>query len=44
MEGETTVTLSLGWAGCVRRTGEDEAGRFEEQRTHGRECAGVADG
>ena len=31
MEAETIVTLSLGWAGCVRRTEEDKAGRVEEQ-------------
>lgn len=32
VEGETIVTLSLGWAGCVRRAEEDKAGRVEEQR------------
>ena len=30
VEGETIVTLSLWWAGCVRRTEEDKAGRAEE--------------
>ena len=44
VEGEIIVTLSLEWAGCVRRTGEDEADRAEGQTTHGRDRAGAADG
>ena len=38
VEGETIVTLSLWWAGCVRRTEEDKAGRAEEQTLEHRQC------